>query len=81
MPHKQAGHMTAPDQLQNVNLTLAKMEPSTHDPKRTFVDWPMGGLINIKALIHNLCLNCFFIGRFPVDDGNKGRKTALVTDS
>ena len=31
MPHKQAGHMTAPDQLQDVKLTLAKREPSTHD--------------------------------------------------
>ena len=28
--------MTAPDQMQNVKLTLAKREPSTHDPKRTF---------------------------------------------
>ncbi len=28
--------MTAPDQLQNVKLALAKREPSTHDPKRMF---------------------------------------------
>ena len=37
MPHQQAGHMTAPEQLQNVKLTLAKREPSIHDPKRTFM--------------------------------------------
>jgi len=34
-PQQQAGHMTALDQFA-AKIHLAKTEPSTHDPKRTF---------------------------------------------
>jgi len=34
--HKQAGHMTAPDQCRiDVKKVLANQAPSTHDPNRT----------------------------------------------
>jgi hypothetical protein len=36
VPHKQAGHMTAPDQCCiNVKKVLANQAPSTHDPQPT----------------------------------------------
>ena len=41
--------MTAPDQLQNVKLTLAKREPSIHDPKRTL---EITGYQYIRRLFH-----------------------------
>src|SRR5438045_9640494 len=36
LPHKQAGHMTAPDQCCSNQKVLAKAAPSTHDPRRTW---------------------------------------------
>jgi hypothetical protein len=36
VPHKQAAHMAAPTEGQNVKNTLANREPSTHGAKRTF---------------------------------------------
>ena len=33
VPHKQAAHMAAPTEGQNIKKTLANGEPSTHDPK------------------------------------------------
>jgi hypothetical protein len=36
VPHKQAAHMAAPTEGQNIKKALANGEPSTHDPKRTF---------------------------------------------
>ncbi|MHC4708231.1 MAG: hypothetical protein ACYS8I_14220, partial [Planctomycetota bacterium] len=34
-PHRQAGHMTAPDHLHDNQKTLVSRAPSTHDPLRT----------------------------------------------
>jgi len=36
VPHKQAAHMAAPTEGQNIKNTLANGEPSTHGAKRTF---------------------------------------------
>jgi len=36
VPHQQAAHMAAPTEGQNIKKALARGEPSTHDPKRTF---------------------------------------------
>ena len=36
VPHKQAAHMAAPTEGQNIKKNLAKGEPSTHGAKRTF---------------------------------------------
>jgi hypothetical protein len=36
VPHKQAAHMAAPTEGQNINKTLANGEPSTHGAKRIF---------------------------------------------
>ena len=36
VPHKQAAHMAAPTEGQNINKALANGEPSTHGAKRTF---------------------------------------------
>jgi hypothetical protein len=38
VPHKQAAHMAAPTEGQNIQNTLANGEPSTHGAKR-----PLGG--------------------------------------
>ena len=35
VPHKQAAHMAAPTEGQNIKKALAKGEPSTHGAKRT----------------------------------------------
>jgi len=35
VPHQQAGYMAAPTSSANDKKTLAKPEPSIHDPKRT----------------------------------------------
>ena len=35
VPHKQAAHMAAPTEGQNIKKTLANGEPSTHGAKRT----------------------------------------------
>jgi len=35
VPHKQAAHMAAPTEGQNINKTLANGEPSTHGAYRT----------------------------------------------
>ena len=35
VPHKQAAHMAAPTEGQNIKNTLANGEPSTHGAKRT----------------------------------------------
>ncbi len=35
VPHKQAAHMAAPTERQNIKKALAKGEPSTHGAKRT----------------------------------------------
>lgn len=37
VPHKQAEHMAAPTEGQNVKKALAKGEPSTHGAKQTLV--------------------------------------------
>ena len=37
VPHKQAAHMAAPTEGQNIKKALAKGEPSTHGAKRPFV--------------------------------------------
>ena len=37
VPHQQAAHMAAPTEAQNIKITLANGEPSTHGAKRTFV--------------------------------------------
>jgi hypothetical protein len=37
VPHKQAAHMAAPTEGQNIKNALANGEPSTHGAKRTFV--------------------------------------------
>jgi hypothetical protein len=34
VPHKQAAHMAAPTEGQNINKTLANGEPSTHGDKK-----------------------------------------------
>jgi len=39
VPRKQAAHMTAPTEGQNIKKNLANGEPSTHGAKRTF-SWP-----------------------------------------
>ena len=39
VPHKQAAHMAAPTEGQNIKNALANGEPSTHGAKRTF-GWP-----------------------------------------
>jgi hypothetical protein len=36
VPHKQAAHMAAPPEGQNIKKALANGEPSTHGAKRTF---------------------------------------------
>ena len=36
VPHKQAAHMAAPTEGQNIKNALANGEPSTHGAKRTF---------------------------------------------
>jgi hypothetical protein len=36
VPHKQAAHMAAPTEGQNIKKALAKGEPSTHGAKQTF---------------------------------------------
>jgi len=36
VPHKQAAHMAAPTEGQNIKKALANGEPSTHGAKRTF---------------------------------------------
>jgi len=39
VPHQQAAHMAAPTRLKHrIKKTLAKGEPSTHDPKRALPD-------------------------------------------
>jgi len=38
VPHKQAAHMAAPTEGQNIKNTLANGEPSTHGAKRTLAD-------------------------------------------
>ena len=35
VPHKQAAHMAAPTEGQNIKKALANGEPSTHGAKRT----------------------------------------------
>ena len=35
VPHKQAAHMAAPTEGQNIKNTLANGEPSTHGAKQT----------------------------------------------
>jgi hypothetical protein len=35
VPHKQAAHMAASTEGQNIKITLANGEPSTHGAKRT----------------------------------------------
>ena len=44
VPHKQAAHMAAPTEGQNIKKALANGEPSTHGAKRTFgmagAEWP-----------------------------------------
>jgi hypothetical protein len=35
VPHQQAAHMAAPTEGQNIKITLANGEPSTHGAKRT----------------------------------------------
>src|SRR5665213_1580133 len=37
VPHKQAAHMAAPTEGQNIKKALANGEPSTHGAKRTWV--------------------------------------------
>jgi len=39
VPHKQAAHMAAPTEGQNIKNTLANGEPSTHGAKRTLADF------------------------------------------
>ena len=39
VPQKQAAHMAAPTEGQNIKKALAKGEPSTHGAKRTS-SWP-----------------------------------------
>jgi hypothetical protein len=36
VPHKQAAHMAAPTEGQNIKNTLANGEPSTHGAKQTW---------------------------------------------
>ena len=36
VPHKQAAHMAAPTEGQNIKKALAIGEPSTHGAKRTY---------------------------------------------
>ena len=37
VPHKQAAHMAAPTEGQNIKNALANGEPSTHGAKRTLI--------------------------------------------
>jgi len=37
VPHQQAAHMAAPTEGQNIKITLANGEPSTHGAKRTLL--------------------------------------------
>ena len=44
VPHKQAAHMAAPTEGQNIKNTLANGEPSTHGAKQplaTRAEWPL----------------------------------------
>jgi hypothetical protein len=45
VPHKQAAHMAAPTEGQNIKKALAKGEPSTHGAKRTWPPHPGYSLI------------------------------------
>jgi len=38
-PHKQAAHMAAPTEGQNIKNTLANGEPSTHGANQTLAQW------------------------------------------
>jgi len=55
--------MTALDQLQIVKLTLAKREPSTHDPKRTF--HPQAAFVGLK--IDTLCVQVKYLASVPAN--------------
>jgi len=63
-PHSKAEHMAAPTNAALVKITLANAEPSTHDPKQTYLFQivslsrydaaPETGSSNEAARVHHL---------------------------
>jgi hypothetical protein len=52
VPHKQAAHMAAPTEGQNIKKALAKGEPSTHGAKRIWPWLAIGGAVPSRPKSH-----------------------------